>query len=286
MGPSHLLRAALPIRSIASPLTLARSTILPSTHAIAQSLRYASTESAEPVPPNPVSPTTPPPKLSSSKKLQPPAALRTYAYSLKTGTVVSVGRMERTVTVSHRHNVWDKHIRKFYPQETNFLVSDPRNSLREGDVIEFSSGMPKSRHVSHVVERIITPFATPIQDRPAVMSRAEREVEREQQWAAKYLRRESRRLGEEVDIQKRTQHLRKKGVEYSDADLIRLYHGGKARVGRIKGLVEKRAAELQESENLEEQRKYEDWLRRKSLWEFHEAAREQARRLEEARQES
>ena len=58
------------------------------------------------------------------------------------------------------------------------MVSDPRNSLREGDVIEFSSGARKSRRVRHVVERIVAPFGVSIEKRPAVMSREEREEER------------------------------------------------------------------------------------------------------------
>jgi ribosomal protein S17 len=86
--------------------------------------------------------------------------------------------MERTVTVEHRHTIWDRHIRKNYPKVTRFLVSDPQNSLREGDVIEFSSGAPKSRHVRHVVERIIAPFGEAIEDRPAILTREERDAVR------------------------------------------------------------------------------------------------------------
>lgn len=294
MTPSQIFRAALPIRSIASPLTLARPTLLPSTYSLTQPLRHASTESASPeqhISPEEPTITSPPPSSNTAKprlqKLQPPAELRKYAYAVKAGTVVSVGRMQGTVTVLHRHNAWDKHIRKFYPQETRFLVADPQNSLREGDVIEFSSGAPKSRHVSHVVERIVTPFATPIQDRPAVLSREERQAQREQSWAAKYLRRESRRLGEEIDIKQYTSNLVKEGVQYSDAELIRLYHANKdgARVGRIKSLVQQRTAAMKEAQRPEKERAREEWLQRKSTREFHEAARQQAKQLEEARQE-
>lgn len=167
--------------------------------------------------------------------------LHEYAYRLKTGTVVSVGRMQRTVTVLHRHNVWDKHIRKYYPKETRYLVSDPRESLREGDVIEFSSGAPKSRHVHHVVERIITPFAVPIEDRPAVMTHEERQAERERRWAAKYLRKESRRLGREVELPAMGQT--KKGKGLSAAEVIHRIHAGNERVGKITALVERRLAE-------------------------------------------
>lgn len=108
--------------------------------------------------------------------------------------MTSVGKMDRTVRVAHRHTVWDKRLRKTYPQVTNYLVSDPRDSLREGDVIEFSSGFPKSRTVHHVVERIIAPFGSGIEERPPVMSREEREAVRKQKRAAKWERREQRRL--------------------------------------------------------------------------------------------
>ncbi|KAA8649749.1 hypothetical protein EYZ11_001673 [Aspergillus tanneri] len=138
--------------------------------------------------------------------------LRVYPYKLKTGTVETVGRMDRTVRVSHRHTSWDPHLRKSYPRLTTFMVSDPKNSLREGDVIEFSSGYPKSRHVRHVVERIIAPYGTNIEDRPPVMTREEREAERAAKRAAKLQRREAR------------------GLE----------SGGKEHVGRIKRLIRER----------------------------------------------
>lgn len=146
--------------------------------------------------------------------------------------------MQRTVTVLHRHRIWDKLIRKYYPKETRYLVSDPRESLREGDVIEFSSGAPKSRRVHHVVERIVVPFAVPIEDRPAVMTREERRAERERRWAEKYVRRESRRLGTEVDLAS----LVKTGEDekLSTAEMIHRIHCGKERVGKIKALVERR----------------------------------------------
>jgi hypothetical protein len=74
------------------------------------------------------------------------------------------------------------------------MVSDPQNSLREGDVIEFSSGYPKSRRVHHVVERIIAPFGEAIEDRPPVLSRAERDAIRLKKRMAKAARRDQRRV--------------------------------------------------------------------------------------------
>ncbi|KAJ6126659.1 hypothetical protein N7523_002271 [Penicillium sp. IBT 18751x] len=240
MAPSHLLRASLPIRSMASSMALTRA-VLPSTLSITHTIRNASTSS------EPAQPPAASPHVSGPQPLKRPAMLRNYASSLKTGTVVSVGRMQRTVTVSFRHNIWDKRIRKYYPQETRYLVSDPRDSLREGDVIEFSSGAPKSRHVHHVVERILTPFAIPIDERPAVMSPQERQAEREKRWAAKYVRRESRRLGEEVDLASRLEL--SPGEELSQAEMIHRIHQGNERVGKIKALVEKRLAMQAQSDS-------------------------------------
>jgi ribosomal protein S17 len=159
------------------------------------------------------------PELTPSSTIAPPS-LRKYPYTLKTGTVVSVGRMDRTVRVSHRHTTWDPYLRKSYPKITHYLVADPRNSLREGDVIEFSSGFPKSRNVRHVVERIVAPFGSAIEDRPPVMTREERDAVRAEKRAAKWQRREARRSeGSEVQ-------------------------GVKEHVGRIRALVYERVGDL------------------------------------------
>lgn len=72
------------------------------------------------------------------------------------------------------------------------MVSDPRNSLREGDVVEFSSGWRASKRVRHVVERIVAPFGAAIADRPAVLSREERIAERERKASEKVARRSQR----------------------------------------------------------------------------------------------
>jgi ribosomal protein S17 len=130
--------------------------------------------------------------------------------------------MDRTVRVAHRHNTWDRHIRKMYPKVTTYLVSDPRNSLREGDVIEFSSGAPKSRHVRHVVERIIAPFGAGIDERPAVMTREEREAERAMKRAAK--------------VERRMQRWAESGYNATVQPV-------KEHVGRIRGLILERVGE-------------------------------------------
>ncbi|KAL4892682.1 hypothetical protein BDV59DRAFT_179488 [Aspergillus ambiguus] len=199
MPSSHLFRAMQPLRS-----SLLRSTTTTSTTAQAfqsnarsriTTTVYSRLNST--AVPTESSPTYP--SRSATNPAVVPPSLRSYPYTVKTGTVVSVGRMDRTVRVSHRHTTWDPFLRKTYPKTTSYLVSDPRNSLREGDVIEFSSGYPKSRNVRHVVERIIAPFGAAIEERPAVMTREERDAERAAKRAAKWERREARRSEEGND---------------------------------------------------------------------------------------
>ncbi|BCR83126.1 uS17 family ribosomal protein [Aspergillus chevalieri] len=229
MSPSNtILRAMLPPRSSMTGLRTKSSstaTLLPQlarTKLMISGSQRAASTSAENQQRSqqqiPTPPSTPTPTTAAETKAAPPS-LRSYPYTLKVGTVSSVGKMDRTVRVAHRHTFWDKHLRKTYPQVTNYLVSDPHNSLREGDVIEFSSGFPKSRTVHHVVERIIAPFGSAIEERPPVMSREEREAVREQKRAAKWERREQRRL--------------ESGNEDS---------GVKEHVGRIRGLILEREA--------------------------------------------
>ncbi|KAJ5086957.1 hypothetical protein NUU61_008264 [Penicillium alfredii] len=240
MAPSHLLRAIMPFSAAMAPsATLARSKIPSSAALIHSVIRSASTKTK--IPKN-KQPSQPPPNTYTPAALQPPSRLRTYAYSSKTGTVISVGRMDRTVRVSHRHTTFDTTVQKVYPKETEYLVSDPRNSLREGDVIEFSSGAPKTRHVRHVVERIINPFGSAIEDRPPVMSRKEREQERERKWAEKYVRRESRRLGQPIDLAAEARarlpkHDQSKMKNASLASLVHRIHRNNERAGKVKTLV-------------------------------------------------
>ncbi|EEA23880.1 hypothetical protein TMatcc_006955 [Talaromyces marneffei ATCC 18224] len=158
----------------------------------------------------------------------PPPSIRQYPYTLKRGTVTSVGLMSKTVRVAYQHREWDRKIRKYYPKTTTYLVHDPRNSLREGDVIEFSSGAPRAPNVRHVVERIIAPFGVGVEDRPAVPTRQEREEEMVQKRMVKLLRKAAKvaeQEGKEGDIEQVTRRV----VE------------SKEHVGRIRGLVIERA---------------------------------------------
>lgn len=84
-----------------------------------------------------------------------------------------------------------------YPK--TYLVHDPRSSLRAGDIIEISSGWRVSKHVRHVVSRIIAPFGEPIEARPSVMTQVELLEERRKKKEAKDLRRA--KIGAEEQIE-------------------------------------------------------------------------------------
>jgi ribosomal protein S17 len=195
----------------------------------------ASSSSAKTSEHRPSSPQSSPPLSSSippasvDASLPSLSSIRKYPYKVRTGTVISAGRMGRTVRVAHRHVTWDGYIRKWYAKVTTYMVSDPRNSLREGDVIEFSSGAPKSRCVHHVVERIVSPFSVPIEGRPSVMSREERDTERAQARAEKLRRREQRRSLASAD------QLNHSKFPHSEGD----------HVGRIRRLVLERLGEAE-----------------------------------------
>jgi ribosomal protein S17 len=162
----------LPSISAASPAHLVATTTsnVPS-YSLARSAGTSTARrSANPQPP------PPPPAVRQPTQPQPQPQLHpTSTTAVKLGTVISAGLMDRTVRVRHKHTTYNKHLRKLYPAKTTFMVSDPRNSLREGDVIEFSSGWRASKNVRHVVERIVAPFGIGVDERPAVMSRKERE---------------------------------------------------------------------------------------------------------------
>ncbi|KAL1989868.1 hypothetical protein VTN49DRAFT_7065 [Thermomyces lanuginosus] len=177
-----------------------------------------STTSSQPENNTPPSTTTP----TLNENELPDLPLRTFPSTRKVGRVIATHTMQKTARVAHKHITWDKHIRKFYPKVTTYLVHDPRGSLREGDVIEFSSGARRSPRVRHVVEKIIAPFGTPLEERPPVMTPEERERERlEERWAK--LQRRAQRQGR--DVNEVVEEAKEKSV------------------GRIKKLVQKRLEE-------------------------------------------
>lgn len=85
---------------------------------------------------------------------------------------------------------------KFFDDPKTYLVHDPNDSLRTGDVVAITPGWRTSKHKRHVVKHIIAPSGTPIEERPPVPTEEERwnaEIARKQ---AKDERRLARRESE------------------------------------------------------------------------------------------
>ncbi|KAL8711042.1 MAG: hypothetical protein Q9220_004423 [cf. Caloplaca sp. 1 TL-2023] len=105
------------------------------------------------------------------------------------GTVVSAGKMMKTVTVHTRKQIYDSFLRKVpnpppsffldstyitditmnkqhYTIRQSHLVSDPNSSLRTGDVVRIAAGWRASKHIRHIVKEIVTPWGSPLEERP------------------------------------------------------------------------------------------------------------------------
>ncbi|KAF2268506.1 nucleic acid-binding protein [Lojkania enalia] len=115
------------------------------------------------------------PAVSLKKSLRAPMPLvQNYISSTRIGVVVSAGRMDRAVKVRIAGQEWHKKFRKFFPSPQTHIVSDPNNSLVEGDVVAIQSGNRTSKNIRHVVHAIVAPFGRPVEERPPVLSEKER----------------------------------------------------------------------------------------------------------------
>lgn len=103
--------------------------------------------------------------------LFPPKPLvQQYITSQKVGVVVSAGKMSRAVKVRVAGQEWNKLFRKHFPSHKHYTVSDPNNSLVEGDVVRITSGHRTSSTIRHVVTAIVAPFGEPVEKRPKILS--------------------------------------------------------------------------------------------------------------------
>ncbi|KAE9981854.1 hypothetical protein BLS_006920 [Venturia inaequalis] len=103
----------------------------------------------------------------------------------KVGVVISAGKMMKTVKVRVAKQKWNKRIQKYYDEPFNILVSDPTQSVREGDVISCISGLRSSSTVRHVVTGIIAPMGPPLSERPPVPTESQRLAAKEADRAAR-----------------------------------------------------------------------------------------------------
>ncbi|KAJ4323156.1 hypothetical protein N0V94_002042 [Neodidymelliopsis sp. IMI 364377] len=96
-----------------------------------------------------------------------------YITSQKVGVVVSAGKMSRAVKVRVAGQEWNKVFRKHFPSHKHYTVSDPNNSLVEGDVVRITSGHRTSSTIRHAVTAIVAPFGEPVENRPRVLNEKE-----------------------------------------------------------------------------------------------------------------
>ncbi|KAI0441800.1 hypothetical protein F4803DRAFT_551708 [Xylaria telfairii] len=102
------------------------------------------------------------------------------------GIVVSAGLMDKTVKVRLGGQRWEQRVHKWFKEPRYKLVHDPRNSLRQGDVVAITPSWRESQHVRHVVKHIIAPYGgIGIDERPPVPTIEERAAERIAQRQAK-----------------------------------------------------------------------------------------------------
>jgi small subunit ribosomal protein S17 len=113
------------------------------------------------------------------------------------GVVVSAGLMEKTVKVRVGGQKWNKIVNKWYTDPKHYLVHDPNNSLRSGDVVSIAPGWPTSQHKRHVVKHIIASFGESIEKRAPIPTLEELIADRDAKKLAKDERRIQRQHGHE-----------------------------------------------------------------------------------------
>ncbi|KAK1844089.1 ribosomal protein s17 [Colletotrichum chrysophilum] len=109
------------------------------------------------------------------------------------GVVVTAGRMSKTVKVRVGGQQWNQKVQKMFTKPKKYLVHDPNNSLRQGDIVSIVPGWRRSPQKRHVVKSIIAPHGTPIEDRPSIPTIEELLAARTQMKETKDARRAERR---------------------------------------------------------------------------------------------
>lgn len=120
--------------------------------------------------------------------------------------------------------------RQYFQTYRNHLVHDPNSSLATGDVVELHR-LRVSKQVEHVVARIVSPFGTPIEERPPIPTPDERLAAYKEKRFAKLRRRDLRERAADGDAEA-IQQLKDMGLDPGD--------GTEPGVGK-KGNVQKQA---------------------------------------------
>lgn len=109
-----------------------------------------------------------------------------------TGVVVSVGKMQRTVKIRTTKQKFNAYLKRHYNEHPTFMVSDPADSLREGDIVRFAP-WPKTKKVRHVVTDLMVPFGPPADERPAVTGLEELVRRKQEQHAREWEKKQARK---------------------------------------------------------------------------------------------
>ncbi|KAK0610475.1 hypothetical protein B0T17DRAFT_584811 [Bombardia bombarda] len=94
------------------------------------------------------------------------------------GVVVSSGLQPKTIKVRVGGTEWNNFLKKSFNKPKTYLVHDPADSVRTGDVVAITPGERTSKMKRHVVKSIIAPAGVPAEERPAVPTEDQRWADR------------------------------------------------------------------------------------------------------------
>ncbi|KAK0714299.1 hypothetical protein B0T21DRAFT_352227 [Apiosordaria backusii] len=115
------------------------------------------------------------------------------------GVVVTAGLIDKTVKVRVGGLKWNNFLKKHFDDPKTYLVHDPANSLRQGDVVAITPGWRTSKSKRHVVKHIIAPGAgLPIEARPPIPSAQDLVREKEAKREAKVARRSLKEVADKA----------------------------------------------------------------------------------------
>ncbi|KAK4179726.1 hypothetical protein QBC36DRAFT_231376 [Triangularia setosa] len=116
------------------------------------------------------------------------------------GVVVTAGLIDKTVKVRVGGLKWNNFLKKHFDDPKTYLVHDPANSLRQGDVVAITPGWRTSKSKRHVVKHIIAPGAgLPIDARPPIPSAEDLVREKETKREAKQARKSLKDVADKVE---------------------------------------------------------------------------------------
>ncbi|CCC09436.1 hypothetical protein SMACR_08309 [Sordaria macrospora] len=132
------------------------------------------------------------------------------------GVVVTSGLMDKTVKVRVGGQKFNRFLQKHFDDPKQYLVHDPNNSLRTGDVVAIMPGFITSKSKRHVVKHIIAPSDTPIEERLPIPSLDELWDAKEAQKAAKE---ERKVLREKIEAAEKAIELAQRTARHAEREI-------------------------------------------------------------------